>query len=180
VLQAIGSDTLFADMGAAYDCLPGEVKSLIDDMVAVHDGINTFGRGMKPKVREALRPDFSAVEHLVVRTHPETGRKTLYVNRAFTQHIVGLDGDESTRLLEYLYLPRAPLRAVRPSGQPSPSLQDECASPCGLEAHEGEEKFRPDTLTAIKADVVRLLERLLNPASKFVAKRFPQPRRRKP
>jgi len=109
VLQAIelpeyGGDTLFADMGAAYDCLPGEVKGLIDDMVAVHDWINTFGRGMKPEVREALRPDFPAVEHPVVRTHPETGRKTLYVNRAFTQHIVGLDGDESTRLLEYLYL----------------------------------------------------------------------------
>jgi hypothetical protein len=45
---------------------------------------------------------------------------------------------------------------------------------------KGKMNLRPDTLTAIKADVVRLLERLLNPASKFVAKRFPEPRRRKP
>jgi taurine dioxygenase len=109
VLQAIevpecGGDTLFADMGAAYDCLDDDVKALIDGKVAVHDWVNTFGIGMKPEVRDALRPDFPPVEHPVVRTHPETGRKTLYVNRSFTQSIVGLDPDESSRLLDYLYL----------------------------------------------------------------------------
>ena len=109
VLHAIevppyGGDTLWADMGAAYDCLDDRVKEMIDGMTAVHDWINSFGRGMKAEVRDSLRSDFPAVEHPIVRTHPETGRKTLYVNRAFTQHIVGLDPDESRRLLDYLYM----------------------------------------------------------------------------
>jgi taurine dioxygenase len=102
-LPPLGGDTLWADMGAAYDCLPDAVKDRIDPMVAVHDWINTFGRGMDQSTRDALRPDFPAVEHPVVRTHPETGRKTLYVNAAFTQHIVGLPRDESDALLAYLY-----------------------------------------------------------------------------
>jgi taurine dioxygenase len=99
----VGGDTLWADMAAAYDCLPEGVKDRIDGLVAVHDWINTFGRGMDAATRDALRPDFPAVEHPVVRTHPETGRKMLYVNRAFTQHIVGLEPSESDELLDYLY-----------------------------------------------------------------------------
>lgn len=99
----VGGDTLWADMGAAYDLLPEEVKARIDGMTAVHDWIDTFGRAMDPATRDGLRPDFPAVEHPIVRTHPETGRKTLYVNGAFTQHIVGLDRAASDELLGYLY-----------------------------------------------------------------------------
>jgi taurine dioxygenase len=103
-VPAVGGDTLFADMGAAYDGLPATVKERIDGLVAVHDWIDTFGLGMDAATRDALRADFPAVEHPVVRTHPETGRKTIYVNRAFTQHIVGLEADESEALLELLYI----------------------------------------------------------------------------
>ena len=99
----VGGDTLFADMGAAYDCLDDELKERIDGLAAVHDWWDTFGRGMSAEERDTLRPDFPAVEHPVVRTHPETGRKTLFVNAAFTQHIVGLDPDESEALLDLLY-----------------------------------------------------------------------------
>ncbi|MCU1391314.1 MAG: taurine dioxygenase [Ilumatobacteraceae bacterium] len=100
----VGGDTLWADMGAAYDGLSDATKERIDGLLAEHDWINSFGRGMDPATRDALRPDFPAVHHPVVRTHPETGRKTLYVNQAFTQHIVGMDPDESRDLLEHLYL----------------------------------------------------------------------------
>jgi taurine dioxygenase len=99
----VGGDTVWADIGAAYDCLDDDIKARIDGLTAIHDWWDTFGRGMSADEREALRPDFPAVEHPVVRTHPETGRKTLYVNGAFTQHIVGLDPDESAELLELLY-----------------------------------------------------------------------------
>jgi taurine dioxygenase len=102
-VPAVGGDTLWADMGAAYDLLPEAVKARIDGLVAVHDWIDTFGRAMEPATRDALRPDFPAVEHPVVRTHPETGRRTIFVNAAFTQHVVGLDPDESGELLDYLY-----------------------------------------------------------------------------
>ena len=90
-------------MGAAYDGLDDSVKQRIDGLTAIHDWIHTFGRGMQPEARDALRPDFPPVEHPVVRTHPETGRRTLYVNQAFTQHIVGLEADESADLLAMLY-----------------------------------------------------------------------------
>lgn len=98
-----GGDTLFADMGAAYDCLDDELKTAIDGRIAVHDWFSAFGGVMNPDERDALRPNLPAVEHPIVRTHPETGRKTLYVNAAFTEHIVGLEPDVSEALLDILF-----------------------------------------------------------------------------
>lgn len=103
-LPPLGGDTLWADMAAAYDHLTAELKDRLEGMSAVHDWYTNFGLAMSEDQREALRPDFPAVEHPIVRTHPRTGRKTLFVNRAFTQHIVGLDAQESEELLEFLYL----------------------------------------------------------------------------
>lgn len=102
-VPAVGGDTLWADMGAAYDRLTPAMQERISSLVAVHDWSDNFGLAMEPGERDRLRPDFPAVEHPVVRTHPATGRKTLYVNRIFTQHIVGLAPDESTELLDHLY-----------------------------------------------------------------------------
>lgn len=101
-VPAAGGDTLWADMGAAYDCLPDDVKQRIDGMQAVHDWIDTFGALMTEEQREATRRDFPPSVHPVVRTHPETGRKTLYVNAIFTTELVGLDPAEGDVLLEYL------------------------------------------------------------------------------
>jgi taurine dioxygenase len=101
-VPATGGDTLWADMGAAYDCLDEAVKERIDGLVAVHDWWHSFGRSMPPDQRDALRPAFPPVEHPVVRTHPETGRRTIYVNAVFTSHIVGLPADESAALLDFL------------------------------------------------------------------------------
>ena len=95
----VGGDTLWADMGAAYDLLPTDDQGARSTELAVHDWIDTFGRGMDEAKRDALRPDFPPMEHPVVRTHPETGRRTLYVNGAFTQQIVGMDRDDGAELL---------------------------------------------------------------------------------
>ena len=100
---AVGGDTLFADMACAYENLPSDVRDRIDGLVAVHDFTRTFGQGIADKEELArMRERYPAVEHPVVRTHPETGRKLLYVNAPFTSHVVGMDPGESDVLLELL------------------------------------------------------------------------------
>ncbi|MGV8996334.1 MAG: TauD/TfdA dioxygenase family protein [Parvibaculaceae bacterium] len=103
----IGGDTLFSDMYAAYDNLPDDVKAEIDGKVAVHDfahfRIAMRKRGASEEEIEALNKKYPMVEHPVIRTHPETGRKGIYVNVAFTQHIVGMEKEKSDAMLSYLY-----------------------------------------------------------------------------
>ncbi len=103
----VGGDTLFADMYRAYDGLTDAVKERIEGRGAIHDFSHFRLRMRKQGKSEAEIEEFNRaypmVEHPVVRTHPETGRKALYVNAAFTQHIVGLDQDESDSLLRHLY-----------------------------------------------------------------------------
>ncbi|WP_426573717.1 TauD/TfdA dioxygenase family protein [Aquihabitans sp. McL0605] len=94
-----GGDTLFADMYAAYEGLDDDVKEQIDGLTAVHDFVQVFGRTLDDEAREKMRAEYPPVEHPVVRTHPETGRKLLYVNHFFVRHIVGIEADESDRLL---------------------------------------------------------------------------------
>ena len=102
-VPALGGDTLFADMCAAYEGLGPDVKAKIDGAVAVHDFSHTFGRAMTPEKLAEQREKFPPARHPVVRAHPVTGRKCLYVNVAFTSHIEGLSRDESDALLEHLY-----------------------------------------------------------------------------
>jgi len=97
-----GGDTLFSDMGAAYDGLEAGLQARIDGLVAVHDYARAFGHQVSDEDKQQMRERFPAVEHPVVRTHPETGRKLLYVNRFFVDHIVGLGPDESTALIDLL------------------------------------------------------------------------------
>ena len=99
----IGGDTLWADAAAAYDGLPDEVRSRIDLLGAEHDWRQTFGMAMDPELVESLGEQFPPARHPVVRVHPETGRRTLFVNPYFTQRVAGLDHDASEELLALLY-----------------------------------------------------------------------------
>ena len=103
----VGGDTLFSDMYAAYDGLSDEVKEKIDGAVAIHDfaHFRTMMQklGKSPEEIEEMNRKYPMVEHPVVRTHPETGRKGIYVNVAFTQHIVGMAKAESDAMLAHLY-----------------------------------------------------------------------------
>jgi taurine dioxygenase len=103
----VGGDTLFADMYAAYEGLSDEVKTRIDGAMAVHDFTHFRARMRRRGKTEAEIEAFNAAypkpTHPVVRTHPETGRKALYVNAAFTIEIVGLETAESDALLAHLY-----------------------------------------------------------------------------
>jgi len=101
-IPAVGGDTLFADMYAAYDGLEPGLQEQIEGLSAVNDFSMVFGHTVKPEEREAMREKYPPVEHPVVRTHPATGRKLIYVNRFFVDHIVGMERDESDALIARL------------------------------------------------------------------------------
>jgi taurine dioxygenase len=98
----VGGDTLFASMGAAYDALSPAMQEWVCTLTAVHDISRVFAAKLNTD-REELLAKYPLQEHPVVRTHPETGRRSLYVNTAFTSHIKGLSRKESEWLLEHLY-----------------------------------------------------------------------------
>jgi taurine dioxygenase len=102
VIPRVGGDTVWANMELAYEKLPDEVKAQIDGKVATHSMEKVFGRSMKPEEREAALAEFPPQQHPVVRTHPETGRRALFVNRPFTIRIEGVEPEESRRLLDLL------------------------------------------------------------------------------
>jgi taurine dioxygenase len=81
----VGGDTMWANMALAYQKLPEHIKSEIADLRARHSIEATFGAIMPIEKRLALKAQFPDAEHPVVRTHPETGEKILYVN-VFTTH----------------------------------------------------------------------------------------------
>jgi taurine dioxygenase len=98
-IPPVGGDTLFSDMGAAYDGLSDEMKERIDGLTAHHDFLRAFGGQVPPERMEEMREKYPLAEHPVVVTHDVTGRKLLYVNAVFTTEIVGLDPQESADLL---------------------------------------------------------------------------------
>ncbi|HMB72228.1 MAG TPA: TauD/TfdA family dioxygenase [Gammaproteobacteria bacterium] len=103
VLPEIGGDTLFANMYSAWDALSDSLKTMLEGLTATHGSEHVYrgrysDRGVEDEDR--IYPEAS---HPVVRTHPETGRKALYVNRTFTTKINELSEQESKVLLEFLF-----------------------------------------------------------------------------
>ena len=103
----VGGDTLFADMYAAYEDLSDEVKEKLDGAVAVHDFAGFRKRleknGASKEEIEVFNKKYPMPEHPVIRTHPDTGKKLIYVNAAFTQYIKDWDPDDSSTMLRFLY-----------------------------------------------------------------------------
>jgi taurine dioxygenase len=105
-IPPVGGDTLFANMYMAYETLSDGMKRMIEGLVAINssakaDASRTREDRMKDSAREARR-DYVAA-HPVVRRHPETGRRALYVNVAHTVRFDGMTEDESAPLLDYLF-----------------------------------------------------------------------------
>ena len=102
-----GGNTLWASMYAAYDALPSAMKTLIEELEAIHDP-GTFKNQFLGAERDiaALNAAMSTVGsavHPIVKIHPMTGKAYLYVNASFTRHVVDVSEQESNRLLRYLY-----------------------------------------------------------------------------
>jgi taurine dioxygenase len=107
-LPSEGGDTLFANMHLAWDTLPSHLRKAVEGRRAEH---TYLARYAELQARSPWRPNLSAeqiaqvkpVEHPIVRTHPETGRKALFVSEHFTTRIVDLPEDESRALLDELF-----------------------------------------------------------------------------
>ena len=93
----LGGDTVFSSMYAAYDALSDRMKIYLEGLTATHDAVVGFG-GITPPGMTLPKSS-----HPVIRTHPMTGRKVLYVNRGFTTRIEGLPAHESSALLGFLF-----------------------------------------------------------------------------
>jgi len=96
-----GGDTMFANMYAAFEALSPPLQRMLEGLTAVHDSSKAHGYRIKAGDRSDM--NFPRSIHPVVRTHPVTGRKALYVNRGFTTRITQLRPHESTAMLEMLY-----------------------------------------------------------------------------
>ena len=123
-----GGDTIWASMYAAYDALSPTMQAMIEPLTAFHDmgaGIAFISKA-GPELTAMAKELCPGAEHPVVRTHPDTGRRYLYVNRGFTQRIVGLHPRAgacaaSVRSSSPTFAPatacaRSPISSGRPAG----------------------------------------------------------------
>jgi taurine dioxygenase len=107
-LPAEGGDTLFANMHLAWETLPDSLKRTVAGLQAEHSYLTKYAElqrrsPWRPNLTEEQIAAVKPVVHPVVRTHPETGRKALFVSEHFTPRIVGLPEDESRDLLDILF-----------------------------------------------------------------------------
>lgn len=100
-----GGDTMWASMYAAYEALSDTMQHLLSGLIAIHDTSRTFSRDTyrTEHIGGKRAEHIVSAEHPIIRTHPETGRKALFVNSIFTQSIKGMKPAESAALLGFLY-----------------------------------------------------------------------------
>jgi taurine dioxygenase len=111
VIPPVGGDTLYADSEAAWDALSDTMKSMLDGLRAIHSAAFAYGpRGVLAKdahertMKIVVSEEAEKTEiHPVVRTHPVTGRKSLFINPVYTVAIEGLHANENFALLKFLY-----------------------------------------------------------------------------
>jgi taurine dioxygenase len=107
IIPPKGGDTMWACMATAYNGLSQPMQNMLEGLTAIHD----FRHGFKESLAEAggLERLAKAVaenppaEHPVIRVHPESGKKVIFVNSLFTTHIVGMPKNESAAVLQFLY-----------------------------------------------------------------------------
>ncbi len=111
IIPPVGGDTLFANLYAAYDALPTALRTAADNAIAVHSASRSYspegryGKGDDGRSMQILANDSAnAIQsHPLVRTHPESGRKTLFASPAYTLRIENMSADEGEELLQALF-----------------------------------------------------------------------------
>ena len=105
-IPPVGGDTCFSNMELAWETLDEDIKEIIKDKKAIHSslGAEFFIDNYKGMTgREKINYDEYSNEHPIVRTHPETGKKILYVNWTYTKQIIGLEKKESDEILKKIF-----------------------------------------------------------------------------
>jgi taurine dioxygenase len=105
-IPPVGGDTCFSNMELAWETLDKEIKKKIKDKKAIHSSLGAAFfidnyKGMQG--HEKRNYDEYSNEHPIVRTHPETGKKILYVNWTYTKQIIGLEKEESDEILKKIF-----------------------------------------------------------------------------
>jgi taurine dioxygenase len=99
-----GGNTIFASMYAAHDALPAQLRQKLEGRQAMHSYEPGYGTSnVHMRIKAPSSPSAHSFAHPVIRTHPATGRKALYVNRLMTEYIVGMPREESDALLERVF-----------------------------------------------------------------------------
>jgi taurine dioxygenase len=106
-LPSSGGDTCFANMAAAYEALSPPLREMLEDMEAEHDLSAqlriSIDRGISPEDFDTVIAEWPPIRHPVVRTHPKTGRKSLFLNRTTGSRLIGLTARENELLLPFLF-----------------------------------------------------------------------------
>src|SRR5262249_36939114 len=109
-LPDYGGDTAFVNMCLVFESLSPALQKMLAGMKAVHSATRVFGKASLERAQRLNMRENTSVEegereslHPVVRAHPRTGRRGLFVNRVYTQRFEGWSAEESAPLLQYLY-----------------------------------------------------------------------------
>jgi len=107
-VPSYGGDTMFTSMTQAYDELSDAMKGFLDGLTAVHDYTNAYDTFFcdipdRPPLSDEVKAKVPPVTHPVIRTHPETGNKAIFINPGFTRRIKELTAGESREILDFLF-----------------------------------------------------------------------------
>lgn len=103
ILPECGGDTMFANMYMAYEALSNPMQKFLSDLKASHESEHFYRGRYKTESNGESKTEYPSAIHPVVRTHPETGKKAIFVNKFFTTRIVGLEPQESKFILDFLF-----------------------------------------------------------------------------
>ena len=103
ILPDSGGDTMFSNMYAAYNELSNKFKSMLNGLIAIHESEHLYKGRYTDRGVEEKKIKTPSAKHPLIRIHPKTGKKSIYVNRTFTTGIVGMNQQESNTILDFLF-----------------------------------------------------------------------------